>query len=120
MREHASFDNRMMLSHFMVQLVELIAEFYDQHGFLMKDVSLCNVGLRSLQERTVLLLRVAGRGAWKTGRGGVNRGPIWCQSLVPDFGARTWCQNLVPEFGARIWCQNLAILRASGAVKFFE
>ena len=56
LREHASFDNRMMLSHFMVQLVELIAEFYDQHGFLMKDVSLCNVGLRSLQERTVLLL----------------------------------------------------------------
>ena len=70
LREHASFDSPMMLSHFMVQLVKLIAEFYDQHGFLMKDVILCNVGLRSLQERTVLLLRVTGRGAWKTGRGG--------------------------------------------------
>ena len=56
MREHASFDSRMMLSHFMVQLVEPIAEFYDQRGFLMTDLSLCDVGLRSLQESTVLLL----------------------------------------------------------------
>ena len=56
LREHASVDNRMMLSNFMAQLVELIAEFHDKHGFLLKDVSLCNVGLRSLQESTVLLL----------------------------------------------------------------
>ena len=56
LREHASIDNRMMLSNFMAQLVELIAEFHDKHGFLLKDVSLGNVGLRSLQERTVLLI----------------------------------------------------------------
>ena len=56
LRQPASDDNRMMLSHFMVQLVELIAEFHDKHGFLLKDVSLGNVGLRSLQERTVLLI----------------------------------------------------------------
>ena len=41
LREHASVDNRMMLSNFMAQLVELIAEFHDKHGFLLKDVSLC-------------------------------------------------------------------------------
>ena len=40
LREHASVDNRMMLSNFMAQLVDLIAEFHD-YGFLLKDVSLC-------------------------------------------------------------------------------
>lgn len=56
LQESSTFDNRQRLAHFMVQLVELINEFHNCYGFLIKDVSLCNVGLRSLEERTVLLI----------------------------------------------------------------
>ena len=56
LQQPSTFVNRQRLVHFMSQLVELINEFHNDYGFLIKDVSLCNVGLRSLEESTVLLI----------------------------------------------------------------
>ena len=52
----ATLDNRIKLVYFMVQLVELMSEFLSVHSYSINDVSLCNVGLRSLQDDTVLLI----------------------------------------------------------------
>ena len=61
----------------MIQLMELITEYEDRYGFLMKDVSLCKVGVRSLQEPTAILLDL-------------DR----CERKVDVVSARFWLKSL--------------------------